>query len=487
MLIPSAQTADESVSFWDSFSAALQYVAWEVVWGLPLVILLMGGGFLLAAYSGFLPLTGFKRALLLILGRYHHEADKNAEGQISHFQALSNALAATIGLGNIAGVAVALSQGGPGAIFWMWVAALIGMNTKFFECTLAVMFRGKDYRGQVQGGPMYVLQSQLGAVGKWLAAAFAVFGLIGTMALFQINQLSSYVNEYYPLTSEPILFAGAELNTTSLVVGLICAALVAVVLAGGIRRIAHWTSAMTPTMCLLYIVSGLVILVLHLDRIPQAFASILTQAWTGKAAIGAAEGVGVIAVLRIGVTRAAFSNEAGVGTAPMAHSNAKTSEPISEGLVAMVGPMLDTLIVCTFTALIILVTHSPQEIAQIGEDQTRAIVLTSESFERALPGFGRHFLGSVVVLFAFSTMLGMANYNEKCWSYLFRGRWRLGGKTFIVFFCATIMFGALAAQDNVVAVLDLGYGLMAIPNMIATLWLARRVKQALRQYRRQYG
>ena len=439
----------------------------DYAWGMPLVLLLVGGGLYLIFLSRFIPLKAFRRAFLIMFGRYHHEGDEKASGQLSHFQALSNALAATVGLGNIGGVAVAISQGGPGAVFWMWVAAFIGMNTKFFECTLAVMFRGRDYRGEVQGGPMYVIEEALPSWMKPLAIGFAIFGLIGCMALFQVNQLSEFMQEQY--------------SVGPWWVGGICALLTGYVLFGGIQRLALFTSSLVPFMCLFYVLVGLVIIAVNVERVPEIFSLIFTEAFSGGALAGGATGFAFLKVMQIGVKRAAFSNEAGVGTAPMAHSNAKTSEPISEGLVAMLGPFFDTLLVCTMTALVILISLPLETLSQYS-----GVIMTVKAFETSLPMFGAHFLGLAIVLFSFTTMLGMANYNEKCWNYLFRGRWFMGRKTFIFVFCTTLLWGAHSALSDVVNILDSGYALMAWPNMVATLILAPRVLKELNRYLEKY-
>lgn len=438
----------------------------DYAWGLPLVFLLVGGGLILLAHSKFVPLLGLRHAVRMVTGKFSHEDESKAEGQISHFQALTNALAATIGLGNIAGVAVAITQGGAGAIFWMWVAAFIGANTKFFECTLSVMYRGKDYRGEVQGGPMYVIENALPAVFKPLAYMFAVCGLVGTMALFQINQLTAYTHSQYDLPK--------------MAVGIVCAIFIGIVLMGGIKRIAKTTASLVPVMCVFYVLVTLVILILNFEQIPGLFGSIFSEAFTGRAALGGAMGMGVIEILKVGVKRAAFSNEAGVGTAPMAHSNVKTTEPVSEGYVAMLGPFLDTVIVCTMTALVILLNIDVIDTTQTG------ILLTTQAFEASLPGFGTHFLGVAIFLFSITTMVGMANYNEKCWNYLFKGKFIFNQFGFIAFFCGALILGSVSAVDDVVNILDIGYAFMAIPNMLATLLLAKKVKSALKVYNAKY-
>lgn len=450
----------------ETVSAFLSRLA-ELAWGLPLIVLLIGGGLYLLCLSRFRPLSGFGHAFLLMAGRFQHPGEENAEGQITHFQALNNALASTIGMGNIAGVAVAINWGGPGAVFWMWVAALIGMNTKFFECTLSTMYRGRDHRGEVQGGPMYLIDTALGKKWKPLSFFFAACGLLGTLTLFQINQLAAYTLDRYDF--KPVW------------VGVFCACLTAYVLKGGLNRLARFTSAMVPFMCLLYVLTSLTILFLHAERIPEIFLAIFREAFQGRAALGGATAVAFMEILKIGVRRASFSNESGIGTSPMAHSNVKTSEPISQGLVAMLEPFLDTIIVCTMTALVILVSIDTQ-----GLTETSGIVLSTKAFEESLPGFGAHFLGVSIFFFSFSTMIGYANYNEKCWHYLFRGRWGLSRNVFIFFYCATLIIGALATLDDVVNLLDTAFAFMAIPNMLATLWLAPRVVQQLGKYYEKY-
>ncbi len=453
----------------------------DLAWGMPLVVLLIGGGLVLMGFSRGLPFTGFLHAVRLTLGRYHHPGDEQDAGQISHFKALCNALAATVGLGNIAGVAVAITQGGPGAVLWMWVAALIGMNTKFYECTLAVRYRGRDHTGQVQGGPMYVIDQALPRVFKPLAVFFALCGMIGTTALYTANQTVSFFHDSWFGLTEDTVYLWGEVPRDRLILGVVCAALVTYVLLGGIRRLAAWTSAMVPTMCLFYVCAALTIILLHAEAIPGALGSIFIEAFSPRAVIGGAEGT-FISVLITGVKRAAFSNEAGVGTAPMAHSNAKTTEPISEGLVAMLGPMIDTLIVCTMTALVILVSTTPGDY-----EGRKGVVLTHYAFTQTFGTWGTYGLAIAVALFGFSTMIGMANYNTKCWNYLVRNR--LGGFSrwlFLAWFALTLIVGAAAPHDEMIKLVDTAYGLMAFPTMISTLILAPRVTRALRKYQRNH-
>ncbi len=437
-----------------------------IVWGTPLVLLLMLGGLGLFIFSGFMPLRGFVHAIRLVCGKFSQQEER-AEGQISHFQALATALAATIGLGNIAGVAVAITQGGPGAVFWMWMAALVGMNTKFFECTLALMYRGHDYKGEVQGGPMYVIASAMPAWFKPAAVFFAMCGMIGTTELFNVNQLTSFLDTQY----------GAD----RLTVGILSALFVGFVIKGGIKRMGVISSVLVPSMCVLYVIGSMVVIFMNLEKVPALFALIFRDAFTGEAMFGGTLGYAFVQVMNVGVKRAAFSNEAGIGTAPMAHSNAKTNEPVSEGLVAMLGPFLDTIVVCTMTALVILISLPFDSYQGI-----EGITLTVDAFEVNWPGFGKHFLGVVIFLFSVTTMIGMANYNEKCWNYLFRGRWGLGKNSFTLFFCTTLIIGAVIQLEDVINIMDIGFGLMAYPNMIATLWLAPKVKAAMVDYFKRY-
>lgn len=435
------------------------------LWGTPLLLFLLAANVILLYYSKLIPLRGLMHSLKLISGKAQIDHSHD-QGQITHFQALCNALAATIGLGNISGVAVAIYQGGAGAIFWMWVAALLGMNTKFFECTLAVMYRGKDFDNEVQGGPMYFIQEGMGIKFNFLAVLFAMFGLVGTLSLFQINQMASFLKNSYSISNH---FTGLFF---SLAVGYI--------LFGGLKRISSFTSKIVPLMSGLYVLICLIILGLNYEKIPNVFISIFSEALTGKSITGGALGYGIMHIISTGVKRAAFSNEAGIGTAPMAHGNVKTSEPISEGYVAMLGPLIDTILVCTLTACVILVSKD----AAISS--LNGINLTTYAFEKNLGMIGRHLLGIIIFLFSFSTMIGMANYNKKCWDYLFKGKIYHNQKTFILFYCLSLTFAALIEMDSVINIIDICYALMAVPNIIGTVYLARKVKNALNTYNKKY-
>jgi AGCS family alanine or glycine:cation symporter len=446
-------------------SALLSEIA-GFVWGLPLLIFLGSANLILLYHSKLLPLRGFNHAIRLVRGKVHHE-DPETEGQLTHFQALCNALAATIGLGNISGVAIAIYQGGPGAIFWMWIAAILGMNTKFFECTLAVLFRGKDYKNEIQGGPMYFIEKGMGKNFKFLAILFAIFGVVGTLSLFQINQLAHFVSHNY--------------HVPNYLTGLFFTVSIIYILFGGLKRISSFTSKIVPLMSALYVLLCLVIIALNMDKIPSIFVNIFSQALTGKAIGGGALGYGILHILKIGVKRAAFSNEAGIGTAPMAHGNAKTSEPVSEGYVAMLGPFIDTIVVCTLTAVTILISFNADA------ENLNGINLTTYAFTNVLGVSGKHLLGIIILMFSFSTMIGMANYCEKCWNYLFKGRKYFGTKTFIIYYGASLAFGAVVKMADIVNLIDIAYALMAVPNILGTVYLAGKVKKKLKEYNQKYN
>lgn len=436
----------------------------SIVWGTPLLIFLILANLILLYFSKLAPLKGIKHAISLIGKKQTTDYTK---GEISHFEALSNALAATIGLGNISGVAVAIYQGGAGAVFWMWIAAFLGMNTKFFECTLAVLYRGKNYKGEIDGGPMYYIENGLSRKFKPLAFMFAICGIIGTLSLFQINQLSAFLNVQY----------GIE----NYITGIVFASLVLYILLGGLKRISQFTSKVVPLMSVLYFLICLIILVLNYDKILSTFASIFVEALTGKSITGGVLGYSIMHILKTGVKRAAFSNEAGIGTAPMAHGNAKTDEPISEGYVAMLGPLIDTIIVCTLTALTILVSMDS------AMEGLNGINLTSFAFEKNLGSFGKNTLGIIILLFSFSTMIGMANYNRKCWNYLFKGKFLFKEKAFITYYVSSLVFGAMIKMSSVIDLIDIAYALMAIPNIIAALLLAPKVREKLQIYNKKYN
>ena len=435
-------------------------VAVDYAWGTPLLILLLGGGTLLTIYARFLPLSGTRHALEILQGKYDREGDP---GDISHFQALSTSLSATIGMGNIGGVAIAITQGGPGAVFWMWMAALVGMATKFFSCTLAVMYRGTDSQGNIQGGPMYYMELGLGRRFRFLAIFFSVCGTIGCLAMFQANQVAEILKDAY--------------SVPSWLTGLVLTVLVAVVILGGVKRIARVASRLVPLMCFLYLMASLYVVIVHYPLVPQIFAQIVHDAFTGTAAAGGVAGISVMTVIQTGIKRAAFSNEAGIGTAPMAHGAAKTTEPVREGLVAMIGPFIDTIVVCSLTAFVILSSGNWR-----GEE-VQGVSLTTQAFETAMGDFGEVILVVIVLLFGISTMFSYSYYGKKSFSYLFGPQ---NSRIYEVFYLVMLFVGAVWSASMVVNLIDTTFALMAFPNMLAVLLLAPKVMEATRDYFSRY-
>ena len=432
------------------------------LWGTPLVMLLLGGGIFFAAYSRLVPMLYFKHGIDILLGKYDSDDDP---GQITHFEALSSALAGTVGMGNIAGVAVAIHTGGPGAVFWMWVTAILGMSTKFFTCTLALMYRGKDDKGEIQGGVMYFIEEGLGRSYRPLAIMFSVSGLLGCIVFFQANQLSQIVRDYL---YEPMQLFQGNPTAGNFVTGILVATLVAVVIFGGIKRIAKVASRMVPTMVGLYIVAAILILAKNITDVPDIFKLIISDAFTGNAVSGGALGSMII----IGVRRGMFSNEAGTGTETMAHGAAKTKEPVREGLVAMLGPFIDTLIVCTITAVIILLSG-------VYVEDLNGVSMTAEAFKKELGIYGQIFLTIAVLNFALSTMFGYSYYGQKCASFVFGTRWKNAYNFVYVFM---IVVGSVASIDIAVNFVDSAYALMVIPTMVSTLLLAPKVLEESKRY-----
>lgn len=416
-------------------------------------------------YSRFLPFRYLGHAVNVLRGKYD---DPNEPGDISHFEALSSALAATVGMGNIGGVAVAITMGGPGALFWMWVSAFVGMATKFFTCSLSIMYRGKDSAGKVQGGPMYVIEEGLGKKWKPLAVFFAIAGLFGPLPVFQANQLTQIVRDVVLIPNGIIEQESWQVN---LVCGLVISALVSIVIFGGIKRIARVASKLVPSMVLIYVISVLYIIFSNAEQVPATFSLILTDAFSGEAVLGGSLG----AIIVIGARRAAFSNEAGIGTAPLAHGAAKTNEPVREGLVAMLGPAIDTLIVCTMTALAILITDVWRTTDADG------VTLTVNAFNKALPTnqLGGYLLVISVLTFSLSSLFTLSYYGTKCFSYLAGAK---RAEYFNYFYVFSIIVGSVASISAVINLIDGMYGLMAIPTMISALLLAPRVRAAANDY-----
>ena len=438
----------------------------KVVWGMPLLVLLIGGGLFLLIYSRFLPFRYLGHAIQVLLGKYD---DPDDPGEISHFQALTTALSATVGMGNIAGVAVAITIGGPGAVFWMWISAVVGMATKFFTGTLAIMYRGKDSAGETQGGPMYFITEGLGKAWKPLAIFFSIAGLVGALPVFNVNQLTQAIND---ILLQP---QGVEISWVSnLGIGIVLAVITSIVILGGLNRISKTATRLVPTMVVLYFIAVLVILGAHIDVLPQYLKLIFTDAFAAANFKGEPMLGGVLgALIVLGIKRGAFSNEAGIGTAPMAHGAAKTAQPIREGLVAMLGPAIDTLIVCTLTALAILVTGVWQTTGDNG------VSLTASAFAKAMPGIGNYLLLICIAVFSISSLFSYSYYGTKCLGFIAGAH---NKKIYNYFYIASILIGAMTSLNMMINLIDGFFALMAIPTMIATLWMAPRVMREAKRY-----
>jgi AGCS family alanine or glycine:cation symporter len=439
------------------FSALL----WE-----NLIYLLLGGGLFFAFISRFSPFRYLGHGFQLL---WKPQEEKRAPGEISHFHALCSGLAGTVGMGNVAGVAIAITQGGPGALFWMWVCALLGMATKFYTCSLAVMYRGKDQNGEEQGGPMFFIEYGLGKKWRPLALFFAACGMFGCLPLLQSNQLTQIVRSMFFEPQGWFVDTAVSVQAGNILFGLLLAVLVGFVVVGGIKRIGLVAARLVPGMVILYGGTCLVILALYWERIIPSFSLIFTDAFTGEAVAGGVLGM----VIVTGVRRAAFSNEAGMGTEAMAHGAAKTKEPIREGLVAMWGPIIDTLLMCTLTGLVLLVTDTWMS------SESDGVLLTTEAFEEAIPGLGPYLLLAGVLCLSFSSMLGFSYYVVKCGCYLFGTRARL---PVLGFYLVTIVISATATISEIINFLDIAFGLMAIPTILSSILLAPRVNRAARAY-----
>ena len=435
------------------------------MWGPPLVVLLVGGGMFFMVHSRLMHFRYIGHSFDLLRGKYAQQSN-DAEGDISHYAALATALAGTIGLGNITGVAVAITVGGPGAVFWMWVTALVGITTKFYTASLAIMYRGEDDGGVLQGGPMYVIREGLGR--KWLPLAwmFAIAGMIGTLPVFQINQLVQLLRD---LVAIPFGLATAEAHFNfDFVTGLILSVVLFSVAVGKIKRVSAVASKLVPAMVLFYFAITGTLLVMNISEIPAMFILIFADAFTGNAVSGGVLG----AVILIGVQRGVFSNEAGIGTESLAHGAAKTNEPAREGLVAMVGPIIDTLIVCTCTALALLVTG-------VWQGDAVGVTLTSQAYEQVFPGFGAYLVLVMVFVLSTTTVLTYWYYGSKCMGFLFGSAKQ---KYYMWGYMALITVGAVASMDAIISLFDGVYATMAIPTMISTLLLAPKVRDVARDY-----
>jgi len=430
-----------------------------LVWGVPLVLLLVGSGVLFTLYFGFPQLRFFKHAIEIVSGKYE---DPDSKGEISSFQALCAALSATVGLGNIAGVAVAISLGGPGAVFWLWVAGFIGMCTKFTEVTLALSYRDVTEKGTVHGGPMFVIKNALSKKFypvAWIYALFVVLSSFGAGNMFQSNQMAAVIK-----TSAGIPEWAS---------GLIFCAGAFLILIGGIKRIGQVTEKMVPAMVGIYLFGAIWIIIARFGNIPDMFIQIFSGAFAGTAAVGGFAGAAFKDVIIMGIRRATFSNEAGMGSAAMAHSAAKTT-PIQEGIVALLEPFIDTIVVCTITAIALLLTGAWSTLGVAPGSE-----MTAYAFESVMGPAGRWIVTLTVTLFAFSTLISWSYYGEQGVTFIF-GEKYIPAYRYV--FIAFIFIGAIAQLNIVLNVSDAVYGLLALPNLFACYLLLPKVKTALNEY-----
>ncbi|MFT5033841.1 MAG: AGCS family alanine or glycine:cation symporter [Bacteroidia bacterium] len=431
----------------------------SLVWGIPMLVLILGTGLFLMLGLRLMPLGNIGRAFrMLFAGR-----TSSREGDITPFQALMTSLSATIGTGNIAGVATAIALGGPGALFWMWCTALVGMATKYAEAVCAVQFRERDGNGDFCGGPMYYIKNGLSTKWRWLATAFALFGAIAGFGIgngVQANSVADALNSSF----------GVDTRLTG---GILLLAVAAVVL-GGVRRIAEVAGVLVPFMAIAYLLAGLVVIGMSIEELPGVIKLVFESAFTGTAATGGFAGAAVWAAIRFGVARGIFSNEAGLGSAPIAHAAAKTDSPVEQGMVAMLGTFIDTLIVCSVTGFVILLSG-----AWTGGES--GATLSAAAFQAQIPG-GEYIVSIGLVLFAFTTILGWSYYSERCVVYL------LGVKAvmpFRILWVLAIPLGAAADLEFIWLLADTLNALMAIPNLIALLLLSPIVFKLTRDYFRE--
>jgi len=473
----------------------------------PLVVLLLVlGATFFTFYFGFPAVTKFKLAINTVRGKYdeldHHGVEKSdiitvegdipdtikdesKEGEVSHFQALATAVSGTVGLGNIAGVAVAIAVGGPGATFWMIICGLLGMSTKFVECTLGVKYRDVGEDGTVYGGPMYYLKRGLQAqnkaiLGKVLAGIFAVLCVgasFGGGNAFQSNQAAVQIES----------MLGLDGGASGFIIGLLMAVIVGIVIIGGIKRIAKITEKIVPFMAVIYVLASLIIIFANIKYVGVAFEMIFSGAFSPEAGLG-----GVLGVLIVGFQRAAFSNEAGAGSAAIAHSAVKTKYPASEGVVALLEPFIDTVVICTMTALVIIFFNMDAGAFDYGNSANSAVLinatqeyvggvdLTSMAFDSVLPGFS-YVLTVAIILFAFSTMISWSYYGLQSWKYLF-GRGKKADLVYKLLFLTFVVIGASATLDAVIKFSDAMILALVFPNMIGLLFLFPRVKEEMARY-----
>ncbi len=451
----------------------------DLVWGVPLIVLILVGGLFLTLRLKGLQITRFPLAVKKMFAN----DKKGEEGEVSSFAALCTALSATIGTGNIVGVATAIVAGGPGALFWMWIAALVGTATKYAECLLAIKFRTVAEDGHVVGGPFYYIEKGMGSKWKWLAKVFAFFGvcvgLMGIGTFTQINGITSAVKNFFDADNTwTVNLFGNDYSWSVVIAGVILTACVALVIIGGLKRISTVSQIVVPFMAILYVVAAVIILVVNYKKIPGAFATIIESAFGLRAAAGGALGA-ILLAMQKGIARGIFSNEAGLGSAPIAAAAVQTDEPVEQGLVSMLGTVIDTLIVCTMTGLSIMVTGAWER--DLGLE---GVEVTTYAFQKGLPfpeQVGAFILMVSLVFFAFTTILGWDYYSERCLDYL-TGNNVKAAKIYRWLYIACVFIGPYMTVKAVWTIADIFNGMMAIPNMIALIALSGVVVKETKSY-----
>ena len=442
------------------------------IWGVPAMICIIGVGLYLSIRTRFLQIRKFPYAIKTTIGRVFRKREAS-DGAMTPFQAVCTALAATVGTGNIAGVAGAIAIGGSGAVFWMWISAALGMCTKFSEVTLAVHFRETNARGELIGGPMYYIKNGLGKNWRWLAALFSLFGVLtvfGTGNATQVNTITTAINSAllnYHLINEDAV------STSNLIIGIIIAILVATVLLGGVKRIGRVTEKLVPFMALIYIVLSLGVILLNLNRVPSVFASIVEGAFSPASVTGGVVGSFFLSMKK-GVSRGIFSNEAGLGTGSIAHACADTKKPVKQGFFGIFEVFTDTIVICTLTALVILCSGTP-----VGYGEAAGAELTISGFTSTYGNWVSIFTAIALCCFAFSTIIGWGLYGARCIEYLLKEK---SIKPFMVAYSLVAIIGATADLGLMWSIAETFNGLMAIPNLIALFLLSGTVARLVKQY-----
>ena len=446
------------------------------VWGLPMMVLILGVGIYLTVRCGFPQFAHFGHIMKNTLGKALEKTDSKA-GSVSPFKAMCTALAASIGTGNIAGVSGAIALGGPGAVFWMWISALLGMCTKYAEVTLAIKYRERNEKGDWVGGPMYYIKNGLGKNWKWLGVIFSVFGALAAFGIGNMTQINTIASTINTAISQFVDTSASTQTIIAWVVAIICAIIVAIVLLGGIQRLADVTSLMVPVMAVIYIVASIIVIIVNIGAIPQAFKAIFVGAFNPSAIVGGAVGIGIKTAITKGVGRGIFSNEAGLGSAPIAHAAADVDHPVKQGIFGVFEVFMDTVVVCTMTALVVLLGVGVDNVVYgvgIGAD------LTIQGFMSVFPGKASALAVAICLsLFALSTVLTWALYGTRCVEFLLGYK---ASKVYQVIFCLFACIAGTVSLQLAWDIADTLNGLMAIPNLIAVALLSPQVIKLTKEY-----